>query len=195
MFPHNLSFKSITTNLYRILFILVFLPTGCHKLEDTKTDGKQVVIKDKNGLPIEIYTLKDSLLHGERILFFPGSKDTAVLETHENGKFNGAYRSFFLKNKLKLKGQYINDEMVGLWYKYDERGFLIEEVTFSKNKENGPFKEFFPSGQLSVSGNYKNGNTEEGPLLFYNEEGKLVKKMICSGGICRTQWKENQSTK
>ena len=68
-------------------------------------------------------------------------------------------------------------------------------IYFSKNKENGPFKEFFPSGQLSVSGNYKDGNTEDGPLLFYNEEGKLVKKMICSGGICRTQWKDNQSTK
>ena len=119
---------------------MVFLPTGCHKIEDTKADVKQVVIKDKNGLPIEIYTLKDSLLHGERILFFPGSKDTAVLETHENGQFNGAYRSFFLKNKHKLKGQYINDEMVGLWYKYDERGFLIEEVTFSKNKEKRSYR-------------------------------------------------------
>ena len=63
--------------------------------------------------------------------------------------------------------------MVGIWYKYDERGFLIEEVTFSKNKENGPFKEFFPSGQLSVSGNYKNGNTE---VNFYtsNFEGKYI---------------------
>ena len=75
------------------------------------------------------------------------------------------------------------------------RGEIGGRITFSKNKENGPFKEFFPSGQLSVSGNYKNGNTEDGPLLFYNEEGKLVKKMICSGGICRTQWKDNQSTK
>ncbi|MFN5790099.1 MAG: toxin-antitoxin system YwqK family antitoxin [Bacteroidota bacterium] len=129
MFLHNLSFKSLTNNLYRVLFILAFLPTGCHNLEDTKADVKQVVIKDKNGLPQEIYTLKDSLLHGERILFFPGSKDTAVLETHENGQFNGAYRSFYGGNKLKLKGQYINDEMVGLWYKYDERGFLIEVET------------------------------------------------------------------
>ena len=106
MFLYNLSFKSLTTTLYRVLFILVFLPTGCHKIEGTKADVKQVVIKDKNGLPQEIYSLKDSLLHGERILFFTGSKDTAVMETHENGQFNGAYRSFFGENKLKLKGQY-----------------------------------------------------------------------------------------
>lgn len=192
---YTLSFEALSTTLYRVLFIMAFLPIGCHKMDSTMAEVKQVVIKDKDGLPQEIYTLKDSVLHGERILFFPGSKDTAVFETHENGRFNGAYRRFFLKNKLKLKGQYLNDEMVGLWYKYDEQGFLIEEVTFSKNKENGPFKEFFSSGQLSVSGNYKNGNTEDGPLLFYNEEGKLVKKMICSGGICRTQWKDKQSTK
>lgn len=195
MFLHTLSLKLLVTNFFRILFIFVFLQSGCHKTDDNKADVKQVVIKDKNGLPQEIYTLKDSVLHGERILFFPGSKDTAVIETHENGRFNGPYRSFFLNNKLKLKGQYINDEMFGLWYKYDEQGSLMEEVTFSKNKENGPFKEFYPSGQLSVSGNYKNGNTEDGPLLFYNENGKLVKKMICSGGICRTQWKDKQSTK
>lgn len=187
---YTLSFESLTATLYRVLFIMVFLPVSCHKMDSTLAEVKQVVIKDKDGLPQEIYTLKDSVLHGERILFFPGSKDTAVFETHENGRFNGAYRRFFLKNKLKLKGQYLNDEMFGLWYKYDEQGFLIEEVTFSKNKENGPFKEFFPSGQLSVSGNYKNGNTEDGPLLFYNEKGKLVKKMICSNGICRTQWKD-----
>jgi len=160
-----------------------------------KADVKQVVIKDKNGLPQEIYTLKDSVLHGERILFFPGSKDTAVFETHETGKFNGAYRTFFPDNKIKLSGQYANNEMTGLWYQYDEGGNLLEEVTFSKNKENGPFREFFPSGKLSISGNYKNGDTEDGPLLFYNEKGKLIKKMICSGGICRTQWKDKQSTK
>lgn len=95
MFLHNLSFKSLATNPCRVLFILVFLTAGCHKIDGTKADGKKVVIKDKNGLPVEIYTLKDSLLHGERILFFPDSKDTAVLETHKNGHFNGAYRSFF----------------------------------------------------------------------------------------------------
>jgi hypothetical protein len=105
MFLHTLSLKTLVTNFYRVLFIFVFLQTGCHKTGGNTADVKHVVIKDKNGLPQEIYTLKDSVLHGERILFFPGSKDTAVLETHENGRFNGAYRSFFLKNKLKLKGQ------------------------------------------------------------------------------------------
>jgi len=195
MFLHTLSFKSFVTNFYRVLFILVFLQTGCHKIGGNKADVKQLVIKDKNGLPQEIYTLKDSVLHGERILFFLGSKDTAVFETHETGKFNGAYRTFFPDNKIKLSGQYANNEMTGLWYQYDEGGNLLEEVTFSKNKENGPFREFFPSGKLSISGNYKNGDTEDGPLLFYNEKGKLIKKMICSGGICRTQWKDKQSTK
>jgi antitoxin component YwqK of YwqJK toxin-antitoxin module len=195
MFQHTFSFKSLVTHFYRVLFIFVFLQIGCRKIDENKADVKQVVIKDKNGLPQEIYTLKDSVLHGERILFFPGSKDTAVFETHETGKFSGAYRTFFPDNKIKLSGQYANNEMTGLWYQYDEGGNLLEEVTFSKNKENGPFREFFPSGKLSISGNYKNGDTEDGPLLFYNEKGKLIKKMICSGGICRTQWKDNQSTK
>jgi len=195
MFQHTFSFKSLVTHFFRVLFIFVFLQIGCRKIDENKADVKQVVTKDKNGLPQEIYTLKDSVLHGERILFFPGSKDTAVFETHETGKFNGAYRTFFPDNKIKLSGQYANNEMTGLWYQYDEGGNLLEEVTFSKNKENGPFREFFPSGKLSISGNYKNGDTEDGPLLFYNEKGKLIKKMICSGGICRTQWKDNQSTK
>jgi len=165
---------------------------GC---SNTKSEIELVVNKDKNGYPTEIYSLKDSLLHGARILFFPGSIDTAVFETHENGKFNGPYRSFFTHNRIKLMGQYANNEMTGLWYKYDENGNLQEEVTFSKNKENGPFREFFPSGKISVSGTYKNGDTEDGILLFYNENEKLIKKMICSNGICRTQWKESKTEK
>jgi hypothetical protein len=68
MFLHTLSLKSLVTNFYRVLFIFVFLQIGCHKTGGNNADVKQVVIKDKNGLPQEIYTLKDSVLHGERIL-------------------------------------------------------------------------------------------------------------------------------
>jgi antitoxin component YwqK of YwqJK toxin-antitoxin module len=187
--------RLFTIYLYFIFSGFAFLQMGCSKSNKPKSEIEHIVLKDNNGFPTEIYSLKDSLHHGSRILFFPGSKDTAVFETHETGKFNGAYRTFFPDNKIKLSGQYANNEMTGLWYQYDEGGNLLEEVTFSKNKENGPFREFFPSGKLSISGNYKNGDTEDGPLLFYNEKGKLIKKMICSGGICRTQWKDNQSTK
>jgi antitoxin component YwqK of YwqJK toxin-antitoxin module len=187
--------RLFTIYLYFIFSGFAFLQMGCSKSNKPKSEIEHIVLKDNNGFPTEIYSLKDSLHHGSRIIFFPGSKDTAVFETHENGKFNGSYRTFFSDNKIKLNGQYANNEMTGLWYQYDEGGNLLEEVTFSKNEENGPFREFFPSGKLSVSGNYKNGDTEDGPLLFYNEKGKLIKKMICSGGICRTQWKDNQSTK
>lgn len=184
----SMLYRSFNLYFYSVFCGIVIFQMGCFR---PKNEVEKVIINDNNGSPSEIYSLKDSLLHGARILFFPGSKDTAVFETHENGKFNGAYRTFFTHNKIKLRGQYTNNEMTGLWYKYDERGNLLEEVTFSKNKENGPFREFFPSGKISVSGTYKNGDTEDGPLLFYNENGKLIKKMICSEGICRTQWKES----
>lgn len=168
---------------------------ACHGVDFSKPRTELVIIKDNHGRPTEIYTLKDSLLHGTRILFFPGSKDTSVVETHENGTFHGAYRSFFTKNRLKLSGQYVHNEMSGLWYQYDERGTLLEEVTFSKNLENGPFKEYFPSGQMRVSGTYREGNYEDGLLLFYDESGKLMKKMMCAKGICRTKWKVTHSIK
>jgi antitoxin component YwqK of YwqJK toxin-antitoxin module len=180
--------KSIVT--YRFTSLFLFFQTGCSSFDNTNHNTEQIIIRDKQGFPMEIYTLKDTVLHGERILFYPKSKDTAIIESHQNGKFNGYYKSFFPKNKIKLSGQYVDDKMTGSWYKFDENGALVEKVTFWENEENGPFKEFYPSGQVRVSGNYKNGNKEDGPLYFYAENGKLIKKMYCSDGICRTQWKE-----
>ena len=175
---------------FPIILGFILFQTGCSPSDNPENKVEQVIIKDNQGFPVEIYSLKDSVLHGVRILFFPNTKDSAVFETHQNGKFNGLYKSYFPNNKVKLSGQYVDDKMTGTWHKFDESGALLEEVTFRENQENGPFKEFYPSGKIRVSGNYKNGNTEDGPLFFYAENGKLIKKMYCSGGICRTQWKE-----
>jgi len=174
---------------FPIILGFIFFQTGCFPSDYPENKVEQITIKDNKGFPVEIYSLKDSVLHGVRILFFPNTKDTAVFETHKNGKFNGLYKSYFPNNKVKLSGQYVDDKMTGTWHKFDEAGALLEEVTFRDNQENGPFKEFYPSGKIRVSGKYKNGNTEDGPLFFYAENGKLIKKMYCSGGICRTQWK------
>lgn len=85
MFLHTLSLKLLVTNFFRILFIFVFLPSGCHKTDDNKADVKQVVIKDKNGLPQEIYSLKDSVLHGKEFYFFQVQKILLSLKRTKMG--------------------------------------------------------------------------------------------------------------
>jgi len=169
-----------------ITCIKTFLSLGILQGCVQETPIQQVMQHDEQGRLLEQYHLKDSLLHGERVLFYPASGDTAVVETHREGKFHGPFRSFYPGNCLRLMGQYRENQMRGLWYRYDSLGNLTEEVTFGANQENGPFREYYVSGKLKVRGTYKGGPTEEGPLTLYDETGKVVRRMYCSGGICRT---------
>lgn len=131
-------------------------------------------------------------LNGKRILYYP-SQDTQIVETHENGIFQGPYRSFYPGNKLRLKGDYIDNQMQGIWKMYYDTGELKEEVTFENNMENGPFVEYHKNGQISVTGNYKNGDNEDGTLKFFTEEGVHYKTMECNEGLCRTTWKLDET--
>ncbi len=95
--------------------------------------------------------------------------------------------------ELRNQGQYVDNMMAGLWYRYYPNGQAAEAVTFSGNEEEGPFWEWHENGQLKAEGNYKPGGREEGPLRLYDEQGELARVMLCTTGICRTVWTSESS--
>jgi antitoxin component YwqK of YwqJK toxin-antitoxin module len=142
------------------------------------------------GVLLEQMEYVNGKLEGLRILY-TAKGDTQIVETYRHGVFEGPYKLYHPNGKLKTLGQYLNNSMDGTWNQYYETGVLKESVTFDNNLENGPFKEYHPDGKLSVEGTYQNGDTEQGPLKFYDKNGVHIKTMDCKKGICKTVWKKS----
>ncbi|MEL7219869.1 MAG: toxin-antitoxin system YwqK family antitoxin [Bacteroidota bacterium] len=142
---------------------------------------------DPIGQLIELAHYEADTLHGQRILFYV-TGDTNIVENYNMGVFDGPYRAYFEEGILKQEGQYKNNELVGTWRSYHDNGQLKEAVQFANNEENGPFVEYHPDGKLAAEGSYLDGDNEHGELKIYNENGELLRTMMCDKGRCQTTW-------
>lgn len=193
--------------------ILLFLTFGCGRkgkmVEETDSIGFRTVYKldkesqqkqgiqkryDAEGNLVEEANYTNGKLEGLRIIFDENG-DTSVVETYTAGKFDGPYRTYHPGGQQqRFTGNYVDNTMTGLWYKYNAAGQMIEEVTFADNLENGPFREWHDNGNLAAEGSYLEGDNEHGRLRIYNENGSLNRVMDCEKGICSSLWRESDGT-
>ena len=140
------------------------------------------------GVLAEDCTYEKGLRNGLRKLYAV-SGELESIYPYQNDKINGEYQVFYPSGKIKIKANYVNSEIVGDFFQYFENGNLKEKITFESNMENGPFEEYHESGKIKWRGTYRNGDNEFGLLEEYNEDGILIKKLMCdSMRICTTIW-------
>ena len=143
----------------------------------------------KTGVLTEESKYTDGKLDGERKIY----TDEGVLDVTEQytmDVLNGVFKTYHPNGKTKLEGTYTDNVLAGIVKGYYPTGELMEEVTFEDNMEQGPFKEYHTNGQVKWEGTYRNGDKEFGLLKEFNEDGVLIKKMLCdSNAICTTTWK------
>lgn len=157
------------------------------RLADGVREGRYLRF-NAEGKRMEEAFFHNDTLNGPRIFYFTNG-DTLSIEQYSMGNFEGEFRQYYENGQLQLKGMYRNNEMTGQWQQFYESGELKEVVTFRANAENGPFTEYFQNGNLKAEGNYLNGDHEHGLLKLYDENGRLVRKMDCDMGKCRTIWR------
>ncbi|MDF1695764.1 MAG: toxin-antitoxin system YwqK family antitoxin [Saprospiraceae bacterium] len=140
------------------------------------------------GILLEESMYVEGKLNGERIIYNEkGEKE--VSEIYTNDVLNGTLREYYPNGKMKLTGTYTNNVLSGTVNVFYPSGKLKEEVQFLDNKEDGPFKEFHENGNIKWEGTYKDGDNEFGLLKEYNENGELIRKMMCDDrAICTTTW-------
>ena len=139
------------------------------------------------GQIIELAHYTADTLNGQRVIFYV-TGDTNIVETYQMGLFDGPYRLYAEDGNLKQEGQYQDNELVGTWRSYHENGQLKEVVQFENNEENGPFIEYHANGKLAAEGSYLEGDNEHGELKIYDEQGELLRSMLCDHGRCQTTW-------
>lgn len=74
----------------------------------------------------------------------------------QDGKF--AYATLYHLNGKKMAvGKYIGEEKDSIWNYFDDRGILISQESFLKEKKHGKSYVYFPDGIVSEEYNFKNG--------------------------------------
>ncbi|MGK0313974.1 MAG: antitoxin component YwqK of YwqJK toxin-antitoxin module [Saprospiraceae bacterium] len=128
-------------------------------------------------------------LDGERKIFTSDGQ-LEVIEQYDMDALNGGFKTYHSNGNVKLEGLYTGNVLAGIVKGYYPTGELMEEVMFEENMEQGPFKEYHTNGKLKWEGTYRKGDKEFGLLKEFNEQGELIKKMLCdSNAICTTTWK------
>jgi len=172
-----------------------------------------VIVIDENGKTKETYQiLPDSTKNGDYKAFYNSGKikETATYKDgkrigehyfyHENGNpevkeiyvdgiMTGQYYSYYENGQVEISALYSNGNMNGTLTAYYENGVIKEVVEMSDGEENGPFKEYYENGKIHWQGQFLNGDNEFGLLKEFDENGNLLKKMMCDSlAICRTIW-------
>ena len=142
----------------------------------------------QGGILLEEANYVEGKLNGERIIYnAKGEKE--ISEIYEYDVLNGPLKEFHSNGKIRMLGVYTDNILSGTVNVFYPSGNLREEVQFVDNVEEGPFKEFHENGKIMWEGTYRNGDNEFGLLKEYNEEGELIRKMMCDKrAICTTTW-------
>lgn len=141
-----------------------------------------------NGALVEKANFSSGKLDGPRYIYHPNGQ-IEIEETYNDDVLIGDYKTYFSNGVLSQSANYKSGMMQGTLKTFYKDGSLKEEVTMLDNEENGPFKEYFQNGKVKWEGQFLNGDNEFGLLKNYNEEGTLVKKMMCDSlGVCATIW-------
>lgn len=84
----------------------------------------------------------------------------------------GKYISYFLNGHIESKGQFANNETIGVWEFYYETGHLKMRGILRQNSNYGLWEYFYENGEKSMEGTV-DGKLKEGIWKIYYESGEL----------------------
>lgn len=132
----------------KIVFLLatLFLISACENKSEKKKEEipKEILVEVKDGVFTEWYPGKkqikfqggqDELGNRDGKWTFYAENGTELSFTlYDHGKKEGFSLVKYPNGRIHYRGEYQNDEMIGLWSTYDEKGNLINEKDYGDRK-------------------------------------------------------------
>ena len=132
----------------KIVFLLatLFLISACENKSEKKKEEipKEKLVEVKDGVFTEWYPGKkqikfqggqDDLGNRDGKWTFYAENGTELSFTlYDHGKKEGFSLVKYPNGRIHYRGEYQNDEMIGLWSTYDEKGNLINEKDYGDRK-------------------------------------------------------------
>ena len=146
------------------------------------------------GILLETSNYVNGKLEGERIIYNYQNGVKEVSEIYKNDLLEGRHLVFHANGEVQSMGVYKNNVLSGTVKFFDTSGVLKNEFQFVNNFEVIPFQEFHENGNLKWEGtkrydHWMGINKDYGELKEYNEEGILIRKIMCDEKeICTTTW-------
>ena len=129
------------------VFVTLFLIFGCENTTYKKIDKKikiENLVEVKDGVFTEWYPGKKSIKFqgvqdelGNRDgkwTFYAENGTELSFTLYDHGKKEGFSLVKYPNGRIHYRGEYQNDEMIGLWSTYDEKGNLITEKEYGDRK-------------------------------------------------------------
>jgi len=138
----------VKNKMKKIVFLLatLFLIIACENKSEKKKEEipKEILVEVKDGVFTEWYPGKKSIKFqgGQDELGNRDGKWTFYAENgtelsftlYDHGKKEGFSLVKYPNGRIHYRGEYQNDEMIGLWSTYDEKGNLITEKEYGDRK-------------------------------------------------------------
>lgn len=110
-----------------------------------------------------------------------------VRDTFHN-VLEGPYMSYYMNGNIESKGQFSNNETVGVWEFYYETGKLKMRGALKDNSNYGNWDYFYENGNRQMEGTIIN-KKREGPWKIYYESGELKSEGNFEGNKRTGHWK------
>jgi len=134
----------VKNKMKKIVFLLatLFLISACENKSEKKKEEipKEILVEVKDGVFTEWYPGKkqikfqggqDELGNRDGKWTFYAENGTELSFTlYDHGKKEGFSLVKYPNGRIHYRGEYQNDEMIGLWSTYDEKGNLINEKEY-----------------------------------------------------------------
>jgi len=138
----------VKNKMKKIVFLLatLFLISACENKSEKKKEEipKEILVEVKDGVFTEWYPGKkqikfqggqDELGNRDGKWTFYAENGTELSFTlYDHGKKEGFSLVKYPNGRIHYRGEYQNDEMIGLWSTYDEKGNLINEKDYGDRK-------------------------------------------------------------
>lgn len=197
-----------------VCLILSFLLIGCGKTDFSKLQEKGgIYFNEEKPFTGEAVAYSEKNEIEAKGKFIDGKPDDGVIFTYQNsgklkskvhysyGKRNGEGEYYDENEKIKYKVIFENDEEVGETIEYDENGNIKEEkivnyldivkrgeLSYLKNEDKpytGKVMKYFKQ-KAGVKFGVKDGKEDKNiEVVFYDEEGKILQKMLDDKPIIR----------
>ena len=158
-----------------------YFKNGSKQKEYTYVDGKLEGITRQwsyKGTLMSSIEFSNDMMNGKALYYDDEGKLQEELH-YKNDSLHGLYRLFYPNGEIQIEGEYKNAKFHGKWKYYDYTTVLVGEAEFDNG--SGIQKAYHLNGKLKRITHYVD-NEKQGEEIWYDEEGKIIKKMIYDDG-------------
>jgi antitoxin component YwqK of YwqJK toxin-antitoxin module len=103
---------------------------------------------------------------------YPGTGDTALLQSYAAGKEHGLWKRFYPDGRLQSSRTFDHGHKTGIYTTWWKSGLLQQQYHFEEDEYEGACYEWNEQGVLIKEMHYHQGHEEGSQQLFYNN-GKI----------------------